>query len=774
MESPAKSLNSVWHYLSLLSLYIICAALPFFTTAGRNLEYEYALLTTYFILIIIPTAALILSSKLIDITKPPSLGDGFLKFLWTLFAAPIVVLLPGLYLLKVDICNCSPTGFLFWMCFQAYPAIVLAQAAHFIMIQGRAHGIKKPMLALGLLLIYGGIILQFGLDLWINPQKRGVNLLLGFIHGPIYDQWIAVDHGIALSRLAHWFLGLFFLTVATVRGRIFGIVAPLTVLMLWLGTGIEAQQFPSAARGRENLQRMLPHSFHTPQFVLHFRDQRPNVRRTNDPKSLPTSIQRLYFDASFHIKELSELFKNTAALPKVEIYIYPDEGSKKLWFGGGATDVTDVYTPSIHITEGHWPHPTLRHELVHALASGHSFWNLGFHPNMAFTEGLAMALAPEDRTVSLDDGAMSVIDAGRLEDLETLFSPLGFWSVSGNRAYTVAGSFIQFLINRFGLSAVMDLYGGKKWETSFAESKVAVIDEWKTHVKSHYNKQQIELEAEALFRYPGVFHDVCPHSQVDYTRNRAGSIYDRLRQPLGWDPEQLLDWRLHLKPDDPATRLAKWDKELRTVASDRVLNAAKLTTWLENFQKFRQWPPKTVEDVEMAITESDILRLIGQRDQSMTLIQQLLTEHKRKPFSDALERQLIARRLVEEQLPETSALEWRKYLAGWRFSLPDTTSDEPWILSYLRLRRDSRIYAKREVLLSLTMLPMESTLPRSMLLEWYRQLGQRFMEVGEYGASAVALAAANDYAVPAQRPLIDEHRRRALFYQQKLAGGVVP
>src|SRR5690606_24024804 len=98
------------------------------------------------------------------------------------------------------------------------------------------------------------------------------------------------------------------------------------------------------------------------------------------------SVLRLFRDAEFHVTELKALLAEPA-LPHVDIYVYPNEDRKKLWFGGGATDVTDVRTPSIHITADGWPHPTLRHELVHALTSDIAFHGLGFHPNIAFTEG---------------------------------------------------------------------------------------------------------------------------------------------------------------------------------------------------------------------------------------------------------------------------------------------------------------------------------------------------------------------------------------------------
>src|SRR5690606_33355072 len=116
-------------------------------------------------------------------------------------------------------------------------------------------------------------------------------------------------------------------------------------------------------------------------------------------------------------------------------------------------------TPSIHITADAWPHPTLRHELVHALASGFGYHGLGFHPNMAFTEGLAEALAPREQMISVHEGAASLIESGRLPAIEKLFSP-AFWRESGGRAYTVAGSFIRHLIETRGMAEVKNLYAG--------------------------------------------------------------------------------------------------------------------------------------------------------------------------------------------------------------------------------------------------------------------------------------------------------------------------
>ena len=75
----------------------------------------------------------------------------------------------------------------------------------------------------------------------------------------------------------------------------------------------------------------------------------------------------------------------------------------------------------IHTTLSESQHSTIRHELVHALASFDSYLSLGFHPNIAITEGLAVALAPEDRLLSLDDASASLIINKKISSLEKIF-----------------------------------------------------------------------------------------------------------------------------------------------------------------------------------------------------------------------------------------------------------------------------------------------------------------------------------------------------------------
>jgi hypothetical protein len=750
---------------------------------GANLEYEYALMAAYAMLLAVPLAGLVMPRAILPVD-----GSGAFQprvafdVLWVLLATPLFGLLPGVSMFLYGACPCSKTGYLFWMGVLWFPTSVLAHALLAGVMRARVQAAKRSAILVTLAVVYAASALSVGISLWVHPQKRIVDFFAGFLHGPIYDDWIAFDLGLMLARSAHLALalGLILLASITRRTRI-TMIATAFVFTTAVGLGIASERFYSVKNRKKDLDELMYGSLPGDGFTLRYRPAPakakadPQTGETNETEAaeagVPLKIQRLHRDAQFHVNELRKILGATSTqdgrpLPHVEIYVYPSDDKKKLWFGGGATDVTDVFTPTVHISGDAWPHPTLRHELVHALTSGMAYHGLGFHPNMAFTEGLAVALAPTGTTLSLDDGAASVIQSGRVPDVEALFSPM-FWKVSGGRAYTVAGSFIKFLVETKGIDGVLALYAGDDWEDAFKQGRDALVKEWKDKILAAYDKDKNALYAEALFRHPGLFADDCPHSKADLSRNRAESAYVRMRQPIGWDPDSdYLAWLIQLDPKDKEARLRLWRREIRKVATDRWISEGRLTTWREAVSAARAVPPATLEDVELALLESDLVRLLGDPNESLKILRDLADKSKSKYFGESLTRETEARLALEEQLGPGQAIEWRKYLAGWRRNLPDAGSAGPWILSYLRLRNEKGGKIESEELTKLIDQAPDAALSRSFHLEWYRIIAQRLMREGRFQDAAKAYRKAADAGLSGNRDVFAEHARRALFYAE--------
>ena len=593
-----------------------------------------------------------------------------------------------------------------------------------------------------------------GATLWFAPQKRIVELFLGFIHGPIYDQWIPVDNGVVLSRLFHGLVGwwLAWMSWRGFRGGVKSLIAPAAIFAMLAACWFSIADYPSLGAGKKALDERLPREMTQGIITMHY-DGADGAGETD--------IRILMNEASFHVNELTKILDVPSPRP-IDIYVYPSDDVKKSYFGGGSTDVTDVWSPSVHITRLATPHPNLRHELVHAVASQFGWHGLGFHPNMLITEGLAVALAPIDERFDLDEASASILKSGRIKSIEGLFSPTGFWSQSGGRAYTIAGSFLGYLLREAGAGSVRRIYSGASIADATNRPLRDWVKDWRAYVEKKFDPTK-SMENEAMFRSPGILRDICPHTRADYARSRTENIWLRLRQPPGWDPSRWLEWRSQLSPRDLFIRVELWKERIKIAASERGMTEASIATWLETVQKAQRNPPKTIEDVELGMLESDLLALQGRRVASENKLDALVNLARVKPPGELIERQLISRQRIEATIKEDSkARDWRRYLAGWR-SLPEATPDDPWIAVYLRMRRER--HPKRDQVLSNALMPVEEMDPM-FRVEWYKINAGHFLAYEDYENAAQMYRELLKTAVGGRKNFYELQYRMALALQK--------
>ncbi len=684
---------------------LFSSLIPLVLPLARNLEYEYASLVAYLLLLM----------PLVDgfgKFKLPSLPSAFLQLL----ICSAFTLLPALILFKTQICLCSENDFRFWWFVQILPHLCFSLAVTWWMRKARGEGRKYLRLTYALVLL--GLFLHLAWTLWSLPQKRITHVLSGFIHGAIYDNGIAVDDGILWARSTHLLLALGLMTwifLPKIRAKALALV----FVVASLYTSYRASQFPSTTHGLVTLNEQMPETKTSRYFTLHYK--KPNSAERQ------ALIEQIFASAEFHAEEIGSLFSGDS--PHVQIYIYPSRRDKKLWFGGDGTDITDVKTPSVHIVAESWPHGTLRHELVHAMASSIAFHGLGFHPNMAFTEGLATALAPTEDELSLHAGAASVLRSQKI-DPERLFSPL-FWGESGRRAYTVAGSLIKYLIDHYGFTQVKALYAGKAWEDVFSRPSSALIEEWRDFLSKNYAEDKEDIASEALFRYPGILNDLCPHSKALLASSSKQDLV-QIRQPKGWVVERdYWTWRLMLEPG-PSTRLQLLKEDFFLQGASEEL--------LERVERERNVPIRVQEDIEAAMLAFDMLVAMNRPQEAARHISDLLMELERYKISDSTLRQLWSRKVLG-LMDNGSSRAWLKLLAGLMASVPKLEGeprDNPWILNYLYLRNHRFAESEKSLIDVLALEPVPKEYPRSFAVEWWKILGTRYFELREYSKAAIA------------------------------------
>lgn len=725
---------------------LVIGAIPLALTAGRNLEYEYALLVSLLSILLLPYASL-LREKM-----PSGRRERLIYLLWLFVAAPLLVLVPGVLMFLLRLCPCSAEEFRFWMLVQWYPSWILGGGLAQVLLRVQnTYRLSKLRAAAVYACILALFIISLAATLWFLPQKRITHFLVGFIHGPIYDEWIPVDDGILWQRLAHLFLATTLMALAWWRRRFLQTSGLVISLLLFAAISHKASEFPSVQNGKRYLNRLMPYELKNEDFTLHY---------AAPDEILPTEIEQLYFDSLFHVHELKKTLQVTAH--HIHIYIYPDRQSMKLWFGGEQTDITDVFTPSIHITASEYPHETLRHELVHALAAEFGFYGIGFHPNMAFTEGLAVALAPPEMRIGLDEGAAALIQSEKIRDVSQLFSPL-FWQESGARSYTVAGSIVKYLVKNHGIEKIRALYAGDNWGNVFGEDRISILRSWQDSLASLSMDHSRDLQVASLFRNPGILYDRCPHTKAVRRRDDSENKWSVIRRPHGWEAKKdYWPWRLQLDPNDASARNMNWQRRMKDAYQQKQW--AHLEEAAKELEKEIHWPPKELEDVELQLLLSDLEYFSQKRTDSAERLTRLIDLAREKSVGDDLLRQAYVRQILAAEIPEPQAIKWRAYIAGWE-SMPSANAQaQSWILTYLQLRRGEQSLRSLPVLERLLTKPVPAGLPGTFAVEWYKFLGLYLQEFQDFAKAETAYQQAATHASSGIKAVFEEHARRMAFF----------
>lgn len=212
--------------------------------------------------------------------------------------------------------------------------------------------------------------------------------------------------------------------------------------------------------GRGGLERHLCGMLEEDGLVLRF-----------DPGHLePRAARRLLDDALWHRRDLATRLGLGGAAP-VTIWVF---SSRSLLRGTVGLSYGNLAAPwraeAVIQASRAGRSPTLRHELVHLLAAAWTPSPLGVPLDPTRTEGLATAL--EKR---LDSGApyqrphAAALAAGKLPAIASFIGTRRFWlgGQSVRNAYDLAGSFVGFLLERFGTTPVRRWYSGARIEEAF-------------------------------------------------------------------------------------------------------------------------------------------------------------------------------------------------------------------------------------------------------------------------------------------------------------------
>jgi tetratricopeptide (TPR) repeat protein len=339
----------------------------------------------------------------------------------------------------------------------------------------------------------------------IGPQVYAFNLFLGYFPGPLYDEALSLQPGLLWFEVnvTLWAAMLLMAIVAfwsPNRGRMGSRPRPRPfALFLLLALACATIERHAPALGfRMNARALadrLGGQTETEHVVLHYPLGKPKEE-----------VERLRRDVEFRYVQV-RAFLGGAPADKLQVYVYRSPQEKKALVGAGHTQFSKPWQLSVHLNDAPFPHPTLKHELAHAMAaplgSGPfrvtARWRLW--PLMGVVEGLAVAADNPVDELTLHEWAAAMRKQGLAPDLRRLVNPFGFYASAAPRAYVLAGSFLRFLADTYGRDKLQKLYAEGDFDGVYGRPLPELVNAWEAYLDA------LPLEEAAVHRAFARFHE---------------------------------------------------------------------------------------------------------------------------------------------------------------------------------------------------------------------------------------------------------------------------
>ena len=260
-------------------------------------------------------------------------------------------------------------------------------------------------------------------------------------------------------------------------------------------------------------------------------------------------VELLVRDATYVAAQVERVL-GIVPTDSVHVWMYGTALEKRRLVGAEFTQFSKPYRHEIHIQEGGYPHYSLRHELIHAMAA--EFASGPFRvpgrpiPNSALIEGFATAYSLDHESLTLAQEAKAMRDVKLAPDLERLLGPAGFIGESSNRAYTYSGAFIRYLDARFGIVSMRALYRA---------GDLAALGDPRALVRD-FERMLDSVPADANARSAATRDNVTPGLFKRRCAREVGALVDSAYALAGnrrWSESlAMFDRVCALQPDDPA------------------------------------------------------------------------------------------------------------------------------------------------------------------------------------------------------------------------------
>ena len=135
-------------------------------------------------------------------------------------------------------------------------------------------------------------------------------------------------------------------------------------------------------------------------------------------------------------------------------------------------------------------------------------FGLGFHPNMAITEGLAVALDPREKPLA-NQAAGYLVAENKLSNPKNIFSII--LDKICCKILQRGGSLLGFIIDNYGLDKAISLFSGKSWDRYSKATKIALSQNGKS-MSFHNMIEKLKSSTRQDFQIQRSTLRTCPHT----------------------------------------------------------------------------------------------------------------------------------------------------------------------------------------------------------------------------------------------------------------------
>ncbi|MDY0061981.1 MAG: hypothetical protein RBU45_19365 [Myxococcota bacterium] len=517
----------VWAGLLTLLGAVLC-----FLPLGEVLGFEFSL--------VLSLAAGLAGAHLAAVRGSWAVGSGVVLRLLLLPLALIT-----LNTLRVKNCNYWD-GFRFYLLLAGVAAVVGGG-------WGRAAGLLlgKPGRALGAALVLGGLsVAVAGYEFFATPTIRTFGAAYGWWPGALYDEALGVPAALAWSRLqdlalAGAALAAARLHVAWRAGQPWRwLLGPLGLALLpALALGLLAEQL-GFATGRSMVERRLAGVQHTSRLELHY------PRATYDEAQLGRLVEEL----TCSLEQVESFFGLPPDARPVRVYVYESRRQRQELMGADRVSIAKPWLREVHLIRPGFDDPVARHELAHVVAGrlAPGPWHLpvrwGLLPQMGLIEGAAVAAEWDEGELTAHGWSAAMRRAGLAPAPLSLLQPTGFYARAAAPAYTVAGSFVRFLVETRGPAAFARAYASGDLRAAYDEPPAKLQADWEGFLAGLPQGPSEVEQARLRFQRASIFRRVCAREIARQAEDARGLA------ARGQYPEAAaLGQRIcHEEPGDPA------------------------------------------------------------------------------------------------------------------------------------------------------------------------------------------------------------------------------